>query len=652
MAQVLELVVKSDKYQQQIKDYPQKGFIVLDLLDLIHVKDKFLLSPEKWINEFKELVWMEINAVHPTFSNSFLIHSQMVNVKVINANQLVKPSQLRDLSSMHIGKIIVLRGIINRISPIRPFYIVVTFSCQECGNEIIVPQELPMDLLTPIKCSNNACHCRRFTPINEKSFFIDSQEMRLQELPKEASGKIPLSIDMFVFSKPLLNSVRCGDEVEVTGIVKLFEVYRRGRKSRFTKFYLEVLDISSRSKTIENLNITPEEERKIHELAEDPLIIPKLAKSIAPSIFGWEHVKESIVYFLFGGVTKHRADVTIRGDINILLAGDPSTAKSQLLRAVAAVAPRAVYTSGKGASAAGLTAAVVRDSLSGEPILEAGALVLADGGVCCIDEIDKMRPDDRVAIHEAMEQQTLSIAKFGIVTTLYARCGILAAANPLKGRWDDRITITENLGNLPVSILSRFDLIWIMKDIPDEEVDAQMAKHILGYDDFLETIPAEIIQKYIAYARRINPKMTEEAKERIVNFYTFTRKKNHEEETIIITARQLEGIVRLSEAHARIRLSDKVEIEDVEAAIELFKKFLQDMDIEDVETEGRKTIKDEMEIIYQIVKQDKLGIGIEKDFVIKTAKKNGVRDPEKIIAKLLQIGKIYQPREGWLKAVR
>ena len=652
--QILEQIVKL-KYQDQIQKYPQTEGFVFDVLDLSNVKDQFLADPQNWIRSLKEVVWQQINAIYPDYCTQYLVHQEMVSIRLVNVKQLVGGvTKLKDLNSKHIGKLVVLRGMVNRLSPIRPFYIVVTFICRECGSEIIIPQELPIELITPTRCSNSpSCRCHKFDASNELSHFVDSQELRLQELPEDTKGRIPRSIDLFVFSKPLLNKIKCGDIAEITGIVKLFHIYKRGRKTRFTKFYLEVFDIQKRSKDVEEIQITPEEEAKIRELAQDPAIIPKLAKSIAPSIYGWHHIKESCVYFLFGGVRKERADITIRGDINILLAGDPSTAKSQLLRAISNVAPRAIYTSGKGSTAAGLTAAVVRDSLSGEPILEAGALVLADGGICCVDELDKMRPEDRTAIHEAMEQQTISIAKFGIVTTLYARCGILAAANPLKGRWDDSKTVSENLANLPVSILSRFDLIWIMKDVPEEETDLQMALHILGEEEELETIPIDLIKKYIAYARQINPKLTPEAKKIIAEFYTFTRKKNHEEQTIMITARQLEGLIRLAEAHARIRLSDKVEAEDAEAAIELFKKFLQNVDIEDIETEGRKTIKDEIELVYRLIKEnDNFGVGVERDWIIKLAKQKGVRDPAKIIAQLNQNGKIYEPREGWLKAVR
>ncbi|GAH33841.1 unnamed protein product, partial [marine sediment metagenome] len=263
------------------------------------------------------------------------------------------------------------------------------------------------------------------------------------------------------------------------------------------------------------LEITPEDEEAIKLLANDPQIYSKTIQSIAPSLYGLDKIKEAIALQLFGGVLKERPDVRIRGDIHVLLVGDPGTGKSQLLQYVVKVSPRGLYTTGRGSTAAGLTAATVKEK-DGGFVLEAGALVLADMGICCIDEMDKMRKEDRGAIHPAMEQQIVSIAKGGIVATLNARDAILAAANPTLGRYNAYQSIAENISTFPVTLLNRFDLIFIVKDIPNEEKDAQITKHILDIhvDSELSKPPIEptLLRKYISYSKRITPKLSPEAR--------------------------------------------------------------------------------------------------------------------------------------------
>jgi replicative DNA helicase Mcm len=372
------------------------------------------------------------------------------------------------------------------------------------------------------------------------------------------------------------------------------------------------------------------------------------------------------MYLLFGGVPKTLPDITIRGELNILLIGDPGTAKSQLLQYVARVAPRGLYTSGRGTTAAGLTAAVIREK-GGGMSLEAGALVLADKGVACIDEIDKMRPEDRVAIHEAMEQHTVSVAKGGIVATLNARTAILAAANPALGRYEQRRTIAENI-SLPVTILSRFDLIFVLRDVPNKDIDSKMSEHILeihrrGLTPLEPPIPLELLKKYVSYAKGIKPVLTNEALQRLKDFYLAMRSVSESEGSpIAITARQLESLVRLAEARARAALRTEVLAEDAEAAINIMKRSLEEVgidlssykfDIDLIMTGKPKSLRDKLQTLLSVLTEMEKEIGmVEKVALInrlETEYKIPRNEVERLIAQLQREGTIYEPREGYLK---
>jgi replicative DNA helicase Mcm len=390
--------------------------------------------------------------------------------------------------------------------------------------------------------------------------------------------------------------------------------------------------------------------------------------SLAPSIYGYADIKEALLYLLFAGTRKYLPDgVTIRGDVNVLLVGDPGTAKSVLLQYVSRTAPRGLYTSGRGSTAAGLTAAVLRDKTGGM-VLEAGALVLADKGVAAIDEIDKMRPDDRVAIHEAMEQQTVSVAKGGIVATLNARASVLAAANPALGRYDPYKLIAENI-NLPVTILSRFDLIFVVRDVPDIDLDAKMSEHIMTLHRKganLEEVPIaqDILRKYISYSKRISPVLSEESEIELREFYLKMRSVSGvaSDSPIAITPRQLEALVRLSEARARAFLRDKVTIEDARAVIRLMNASLQDVgidtttgktDIDIIMTGKSKSLRDAMTLVRSAISELEKETGtVEEAKLYSTlSEKSGIEDDvaKKVVSQLLKEGLIYSPKPGHLK---
>src|SRR3989338_3302273 len=342
-------------------------------------------------------------------------------------------------------------------------------------------------------------------------------------------------------------------------------IFKTGGQSTRFDLFVDANNIVGVEEDYFDIEISPAEEREILELGADPMLYQRLVRSMAPSIYGHEKVKEALLLQLAGGVQKKRSDgMVTRGDMHVLLVGDPGSGKSQLLKRVNMIAPKGRYVSGKGVSGAGLTAAVVRDEFLKGWALEAGALVLASNGICCIDEMDKMGTDDRAAMHKALEQQTISISKANIQATLIARTTVLAAANPKFGRFDPYGIIAEQI-DLPPTLINRFDLIFAIKDIPNEIKDEKMASHILKLhqtpDLYTPEIPTEFLRKYIAYAKqKITPRISDEALLKIKEFYLKMRASGGTDEgikAIPISARQLEALVRLSEASAKIRLSDK-----------------------------------------------------------------------------------------------
>jgi len=404
----------------------------------------------------------------------------------------------------------MVTGIIVRATSIQPFILKAAFTCGQCGETLLLDQT-DQFLKTPRECST--CGSRRGFELNAKeSVFIDSQRFAIQERPEELpAGQLPRQVNVEL-RDDIVDITRPGDRVSITGVLNLIRKQTRGGTLRVFDFTLEANNVAVSGREMELLEITEEDEEEIREIASDPWVHRRLLQSIAPSIFGLDSIKESILYLLFNGVSKNLPDVRIRGDINVLLVGDPGTGKSQLLGFAAKVAPRGLITTGRGSTAAGLTAAVVREGGTGSFVLEAGALVLGDKGVVCIDEMDKMRDEDRGAIHPAMEQQVVSIAKGGIVATLNARTSILAAANPTLGRYNPYQTIAQNI-SLPVTLLSRFDLIFVLRDIPEKERDNRMAEHILRLHLTASSpdtthLNTEILRKYISYARRIDPRLT------------------------------------------------------------------------------------------------------------------------------------------------
>ncbi len=662
---------KIQKYRQAIAQMAVAGktSLIVDFEDLAtfdrRLSETLLEKPEEYLKHADNAAFSQLQIEDAEYAEKLADKTETVTIRVV---RLWEPTPLRKLGSNNIGKLLMVEGIVVRSTPVRPMVIRAAFKCRRCGN-ITYLDQTGQFLRPPLKCRDPNCEGKGpFDFIQEESTFIDSQDLRLQERPEDLPpGQLPRTLHVKLVGSEIVDVARPGDHVSIVGIIRAFAPTLRGvGKLRIFMLHVDANSIEVLGKEPETAIPSPEEEEKILALAKDPWVHRKIMSSIAPSIYGYDYIKEAIMYLLFGGVPKTLPDITIRGELNSLFIGDPGTAKSQLLQYVARVAPRGLYTSGRGTTAAGLTAAVIREK-GGGMTLEAGALVLADKGIACIDEMDKMRPEDRVAIHEAMEQHTVSVAKGGIVATLNARTAILAAANPSLGRYEPHRTVAENI-SLPVTILSRFDLIFVLRDVPNKDMDSKMSEHILeihrkGLSPVEPPISLELLRKYVSYAKGIKPVLTSDALDRLKDFYLAMRSVSEAEGSpVAITARQLESLVRIAEARARAALRKEVTIEDAEAAINIMKKSLEEVgidlssykyDIDIIMTGKPKSMRDKLQVILSaLVEMEKETGMVEKTGLLnelETKYKISRGEAERLISQLLREGTIYEPREGYLK---
>ncbi|PWZ00443.1 putative DNA replication licensing factor [Testicularia cyperi] len=528
-----------------------------------------------------------------------------------------EPLAVRAVKGSHLGKLITVRGIVTRVSEVKPFLLVDAYACDVCGAEIFQEvtsrQYMPLTQCNSRRCMTNATRGPLYPQVRA-SKFVPFQEVKIQEMADQVPvGHIPRSMTIHVYG-PLTRSMNPGDVVHVGGIFlpMPYSGFKAIRAGLLTDTYLDAQSVHQLKKQYNAMERTPEIAEQIAALKDDPALYQKLAASIAPEIYGHEDVKKCLLLLLVGGVSKRMGDgMKIRGDINVCLMGDPGVAKSQLLKYISKVAPRGIYTTGRGSSGVGLTAAVMRDPVTDEMVLEGGALVLADNGIACIDEFDKMEESDRTAIHEVMEQQTISISKAGITTTLNARTSILAAANPLYGRYNPRISPVDNI-NLPAALLSRFDILYLILDTPSRDDDERLAQHVtfvhmhnMHPELEFDVVSPNIMRHYIALARQKRPILSKQVSDYVVGAYVKLRSQYKEDEINhdgaagagagsgggggghggsgasgsgsgpgasgagYISARTLLGIIRLSQALARLRFDDSVSIHDVDEALRL-----------------------------------------------------------------------------------
>jgi len=667
---------------------------------------------EKYPNEQKSLYldWQDIYRYDPDLADDVQSHPEElrnyaeealrlydlpVDVKLgqahVRVRNLPETTDIRDIRADHRGQLISVQGIVRKATDVKPKITQAAFECQRCGTLTRIPQQSG-DFQEPHECQG----CERQGPFRvnfDQSEFVDAQKIRVQESPEGLrGGETPQSIDVNI-EDDITGEVTAGDHVRVSGVLKLDQQGSDQDQSPMFDVYMDGFCVEIEDEQFEEMDITEEDKAEIIELSDTENIYDEMVGAIAPSIYGYEREKLSMILQLFSGVTKHLPDESrIRGDLHMLLIGDPGTGKSQMLSYIQNIAPRSVYTSGKGSSSAGLTAAAVRDDFGDgqQWTLEAGALVLADQGIAAVDELDKMAADDRSAMHQALEQQEISVSKAGINATLKSRCSLLGAANPKYGRFDQYEPISEQI-DLEPALISRFDLIFTVTDQPNEEKDRDLADHILrtNYagelhthrvesgtsnfsdeevedvtDDVAPTIEPELLRKYIAYAKRnCYPTMTEEARQEIEDFYVDLRTQGADEEAAVpVTARKLEAIVRLAEASARVRLSDTVGAEDAERVITIVRSCMEDvgvdpetgeLDADMIEAGTTKSQRDRIKNLKTLIEdlESEYDEGAPVEVVIERAEEVGMEETkaEHEIEKLKQKGEVYEPQNNYLR---
>ena len=581
------------------------------------------------------------------------MHLRFTNLKV-NANYKIS---IRKLRAEHLGKLIALEGLVRKATQVKPKILDAAFQCVRCMAIIREPQD-NSNFKEPLECYKDQGGCgkaassTRFALLTEeskpkgdgtaaKSIFVDTQKLETQEIPEGLrGGEQPEKIVGYV-EDDICKLANPGDKVTLNGILRSRRKGHGPNQSVTFETFLQIISVETEQHDYDEVELTSEDEIEILKISKDPDLMVKLRSSIAPTVYGMDIEKEALTLQMFGGVTKQLPDGNrLRGDIHILLIGDPGVAKSQLLRHISDVAPRGIYASGKSSSGAGLTAAAVRDPEFGEGrwTLEAGALVLADKGICCIDELNLMDEKDRCALNEAMEQQRITVSKAGINATLQCRCAILAAANPKGGRWDRYAYIYDQLDLMP-TLLSRFDAIFPLIDNPNEEGDYNLAEHILEVHtvgemahnqrtttpvkpqaieikklvDITPPLSGALVRKYVAYSRmHCFPVLTKDCKDMLRRYYVSIRNTNKDENAngVSMTPRQMEALIRMSEASARSRLSNDVMVEDAERAKKILEHYLKmvaseggHIDVDAIMTGQTKSQKDRIETIKGILKE-------------------------------------------------
>ncbi|MFH1840410.1 MAG: minichromosome maintenance protein MCM [Nanoarchaeota archaeon] len=674
------MVIDIQNQIEQFKDFIETVYSK-NLTNIIEKGERSILLDFQELSKFDiELAEQIISEPTESIQNAEIALTQIDILKDLSLKArfcnlpVASKLQIRDIRSVDLGNFVYIEGIIRQASDVRPQVVSAKFECPSCGNTISVLQ-LDSQFKEPSRCS-----CGRkgkFRLISK--VLVDAQHLKIEEAPENLEGgSQPKRLSVFLkedLVEPRLEKrTTPGSKVLVVGVIK--EIPKTSHSgATLTRFEIamDANYVKPLQESFEEIEISKEEEKEIKEISADPKFYSRMVASIAPSIYGHEKIKEALLLQLVGGTRKIMEDKVIRrGDIHILLVGDPGSGKSQMLQFISKAAPKGRFVSGKGASGAGITAAVVKDDVLKGYALEAGAIVLANHGICVIDELDKMTSEDRSALHEAMEQQTITISKANIQATLRAETTVLAAANPKLGRFDPYTPLASQI-DLPPTLINRFDLIFPIRDIPNKDIDEKIARHVLSIHQKPETLVTEIHQdlfrKYISYAKqRIKPELTEGAMEEIKNFYVSLRNSGQESDENIkpipISARQLEALIRLSESSAKLRLSKKVTKRDAKKAIELLRYCLikvgmdqetGQIDIDRISTglpaSQRGRIVSIKEIIYDLEKRGMKSIPLED--ISAEAAERGI-DEEKVeeaIERMKREGLIFEPKRGFIQRI-
>lgn len=579
--------------------------------------------------------------------------------------------KVRNIRAKHLDTFIWIEGIVRQASDVRPQVVNARFECPSCGALLSVLQ-IDKKFNEPARCS---CGRKALFKLISKEM-VDTQRLVIEESPDSLEGgEQPRRINVFLkedlVDPRMEERTTPGSKVRIFGVLKEVPVpLQTGSISTRYDIAIEANNIVPLEETFSDLHISEEDEKQIMEIAADQNVVKKLAKSIAPSVYGFDRIKEALLMQLFSGVKKRRSDGgQTRGNIHILLVGDPGVAKSVTLKFISMIAPKGRYVSGKATTGAGLTAAVIKDEFLKGWSLEAGAMVLANKGTVCIDEIEKMNENDRSTMHEAMEQQTVTISKANIQATLRSETSVLAAGNPKLGRFDPFTPIPQQIDISP-ALLSRFDVIFILRDIPNKNQDEAIASHVLEehkQEVVREVIDPALLRKYIAFAQNIRPKLTDEAADEIKNFYISLRNQSVRTDSDIkpipITARQLEAIVRLSEASARLRLSDRVTKDDAIRAINLLKFSLQQVgydedsktfDIDKITTGMSTSKRGKIILVKEMISrlESKVGKLIPLEELEKEMGSNISKDElEEALSQLSKSGEIFRPKHGYIQKI-
>ncbi|MBR9681095.1 MAG: minichromosome maintenance protein MCM [Candidatus Altiarchaeota archaeon] len=631
-------------------------FNELDRYDY-ELSDELLVNTEEVLKTFEEAI------------DNLGISTKIIKIRLKHLPKAVG-LKIKNLRSDNLGRLVNVEGIIRQASEVRPEVTRTEWECMRCQTRVHIFQTTT-EMKKPMECSEFTCSNRKDFQIVNKDFG-DVQRIVIEENPENLDGSEQPSRLSIILRHDLVDptfrkKIMPGNLIYVNGILKEMPI-ESSEKGRKYDIFLDANYLESLFQEFEEIEISQEDESIIQNIAsKDPW--KSIVGSIAPSIYGHDKIKEAVALQMFGGIRKQHADSTwSRGDMHVLLVGDPGAGKSQILKYVSHIAPKSRYVSGKGASAVGLTATVVKDEFLKGWTLEAGAIVLANGGIVCIDEMDKIGKDDIFALHEAMEQQSVTVAKANIFATLRSETSVLAAANPKFGRFDLSTPLAEQI-SMPDTILSRFDLIFPVKDIPNPDIDEKLASHILELHKDSEKgkppIDPKDLRKYIAYAKRnINPKITDDALLKIKNFFVDLRRKYADGTTVPISPRQLEALVRMTESSARLRLSRVATPDDAKRAIDLMKYALYQLaydtetgklDIDRVESSTTASKRSKIMVVLEIIRELEPQFGKEipkaKIFEEGESRKMSMDEIEKVLDDLRAKGYIIEPKQGHVERV-